>query len=291
MKVNVQSKSESIIWNVLQKLYLRRNNNPFLGFGGAGTVTRLRGRLNTVDPWNLTQTILAEGRTVNKLNYLDRPSQTAYARPRNTRNSASNFGKGEARGKIRGIDWKPQTKPTIQTGKKTFPTLVLAEIVVFVSLATALSLVSHSFFSLPQGGSINIGMIPVFWLALRRGPKIGIFAGAVFGVVDLAIEPFVVNPIQFILDYPLAFSALGLAGFFKNWRVFGPVVGVVVGGTGRFLSHFVSGIVYFASYAPPGQSPALYSLIYNGTYMFPSIVICAIVIFSLQASKSLDIHL
>jgi len=167
----------------------------------------------------------------------------------------------------------------------------LTEVIAFVSLAGALSLVSHSFFSLPQGGSINIGMIPVFWLALRRGPKIGIFAGAVFGVVDLTIEPFVVHPIQFILDYPLAFAALGLAGFFRSWRVFGPVVGVVVGGTGRFLSHFVSGIVYFASYAPPGQSPAIYSLIYNGAYMFPSIVICAIVIFGLQASKSLDIYM
>jgi thiamine transporter len=180
-----------------------------------------------------------------------------------------------------------------QIAKRHFSTIVLAEIIVFVALAELLSFVSHSFFSFAwlQGGSINIGMIPIFWLALRRGPKTGIFAGAVFGVVDLAIEPFAINPIQFILDYPLAFSALGLAGFFKNWRVFGPVVGVVVGGTGRFLSHFVSGIVYWASNAPQGQSPAVYSLIYNGTYMFPSIVICAIVIFSLQTSKSLDIYL
>jgi thiamine transporter len=180
---------------------------------------------------------------------------------------------------------------TTLSRKKGFSTIELAEVIVFVSLAGVLSLVSHSFFSLPQGGSINIGMIPIFWLALRRGPKIGIFAGAVFGLVDLVIEPFVVNPFQFVLDYPLAFAALGLAGFFQKWRVFGPVIGVVVGGTGRFLSHFVSGIIYFANYAPPGQSPAVYSLIYNGAYMFPSIAICAIVILSLQASKSLDIYM
>jgi thiamine transporter len=180
---------------------------------------------------------------------------------------------------------------TSQSRKKAFSTRVLAEIIVFVSLAAVLSLVSHSFFSLPQGGSINIGMIPIFWLALRRGPRVGIFAGAVFGMVDLAIEPFIVHPIQFILDYPLAFAALGLAGFFQKWRVLGPLIGVIVGGTGRFLSHFVSGIVYFANYAPEGQSPAVYSLIYNGAYMFPSIAICAIVILSLQASKSLDIYM
>jgi thiamine transporter len=172
-----------------------------------------------------------------------------------------------------------------------FSTKLLAEIIVLVATAGALSLVSHFFFSLPQGGSINVGMIPIFWLALRRGPKIGIFAGAVFGMVDLAIEPFVVNPVQFILDYPLPFAALGLAGLFRRWQAIGPGVGVVVGGTCRFLSHFVSGTVYFANYAPEGMSPAVYSLIYNGAYMVPSIALCVIVIVSLQASKSLNIYL
>ena len=170
-----------------------------------------------------------------------------------------------------------------------FTTKVLAEIIVFVAMGGALALVSHSFFSLPQGGSINLGMVPIFWLALRRGPKIGIFAGAVLGVVDLAIEPFIANPAQFIFDYPLAFACLGLAGFFRNVKTVGPVLGVVVGGIGRFLSHFTSGVIWFGSYAPAGQSPAEYSLLYNGSYMLPSIVICAIVIASLQASKTLKL--
>ena len=187
---------------------------------------------------------------------------------------------------------KTQTKqPTEQSNKNMFSTKILAEIIVFVSTAGALALVSRVFFELPQGGTINLGMIPIFWLALRRGPKIGIFAGAVLGVVDLAIEPFVVNPIQFILDYPLAFACLGLAGFFRNLSVAGSVVGVVVGGTGRFISHFVSGVVYFATYAPPHVSPVVYSLAYNGSYMIPSIIICAIAIGILQKSKRLDIYI
>ena len=185
---------------------------------------------------------------------------------------------------------KTQTKPESEN-KKIFSTRILAEIIIFVATAGALALVSHFFFELPQGGTINLGMLPIFWLALRRGPKIGIFAGAVLGVVDLAIEPFVVNPAQFILDYPLAFACLGLAGFFRKSTVAGPVIGVVVGGTGRFISHFVSGVVYFASYAPPGLSPVAYSIIYNGTYMIPSIIICAIVIGILQKSKQIDIYL
>ena len=129
-------------------------------------------------------------------------------------------------------------------------------------------------------------MVPIFWLSLRRGPKTGIFAGAVFGVVDLAIEPFVVHPIQFILDYPLAFATLGLAGFFKKR----PVAGVVISVTGRFISHFVSGVVYFSVYAPKGMSPIVYSAIYNATYIIPSMIICAIIIGILQKSKTLNIY-
>jgi thiamine transporter len=170
--------------------------------------------------------------------------------------------------------------------RRIFSTRILAEIIILVALAGALSLISHSFFSLPQGGSINLGMVPIFWLALRRGWKIGIFAGAVFGVVDLTIEPFIVHLIQFILDYPLAFALLGIAGFFSKY----PVVGVAVGGAARFVSHFVSGIVYFADYAPAGMSPVVYSAIYNGTYLIPSIIICAVIIGIMQKSKALNIY-
>ena len=184
---------------------------------------------------------------------------------------------------------KQQTEPT--KSNNIFSTKILAEIIVFVAMAGALALVSHSFFVMPQGGTINLGMVPIFWLALRRGPKIGIFAGAVLGVVDLAIEPFVVNPAQFILDYPLAFACLGLAGFFRKLTVAGPVIGVVVGGTARFMSHFTSGVIYFPQYAPPGMSPIVYSAVYNGIYMVPSIIICAFAIFLLQKSKTLKIYM
>ncbi len=173
------------------------------------------------------------------------------------------------------------------TGKPLFSAKILAEVIVLVALAVALSLISHSFFRMPQGGSINLGMVPLFWLAFRRGWKIGVFGGAVFGIADLAIEPFVVHPLQFILDYPLAFAILGIAGKFQKY----PVIGVVVGGMGRFISHFISGIVYFADYAPPDMNPAVYSAIYNGTYLIPSIIICAIVIGVLQKSKGLSIYL
>ncbi len=175
-----------------------------------------------------------------------------------------------------------------QEARQIFSTKILAEIIVLVAMAATLGFISHSLsiLQLPQGGSINLGMVPIFWLAARRGWKIGIFAGAVFGVVDMTFEPFIVHPIQFILDYPLAFAVLGLAGLFRKYAV----VGVAVGGLARFFSHFISGIVYFSEYAGE-MSPIVYSAVYNGTYIIPSIIICAIIIGILQKSKTLNIYL
>ncbi len=147
-------------------------------------------------------------------------------------------------------------KNIFQTKRQTiFPTKILAEITIFVALAGALALISHSFFGLPQGGSINLGMVPIFWLALRRGPKIGIFAGAVFGVVDLAIEPFVVNPAQFMLDYPLGVCLPWTCRIFPKTRSYRTHCWCSCWRDGRFLSHFISGVIYFPQYAPAGMSP------------------------------------
>lgn len=170
--------------------------------------------------------------------------------------------------------------------KISSPTKIIAEVVTFVALATALSYIKV--FSLPQGGSVTAGsMVPILWLALRRGPKVGLFAAAVYGLVQLAVEPFIVHPLQVLLDYPLAFGALGLAGFFRDR----PFVGVNVGIWGRFLAHFISGVIFFASYAPEGMHPVVYSAIYNGSYILPELAISIYIIFLLHESKLLKIFL
>jgi len=81
-----------------------------------------------------------------------------------------------------------------------------------------------------------------------------------------------VHPVQFLLDYPVAFGALGLAGLFRGT----PWLGVVVGGAGRFVAHFLSGVVFFAQYAPRGTSPWTYSAAYNGSYMLPEVVVSVV---------------
>lgn len=171
------------------------------------------------------------------------------------------------------------SKPILQTK-------VIAEIVAFVALSTALSFIK--LFSLPQGGSVTAGsMVPVLWLSLRRGGKVGLFACAVYGFVQLAVEPFIFHPIQVLLDYPIAFGALGLAGVFQNR----PFLGVNVGIAGRFATHFVSGVVFFAAFAPEGMSPIVYSAIYNGSYLLPELVVSIYLTYLIVETKLLKIFL
>lgn len=177
------------------------------------------------------------------------------------------------------------SKPTNYNSFST--SRVLAEIAIFVALATALSFII--IFQLPEGGSITLAsMVPIIWLALRRGPKIGLFAGAVYGMVQLAVMPQIYYLPQVLLDYPLAFACLGLAGFFqKRWAL----AGVVVAITGRFIMHLISGALYFASFAPAGMNPWVYSALYNGSYLLPELGISLFVIFLLQKSKALKMFM
>ncbi len=168
---------------------------------------------------------------------------------------------------------------------------VLTETIVMVALSGALYLIK--IFTLPQGGSITLGsMVPIFLLALRRGSRIGIVGGIAFGLVALVEDVYsgveiIFYPAQVILDYPLAFGVLGLAGFFRKI----PVLGVGVGVTARFCSHFVSGVLFFASYAPAGVSPFVYSALYNGGFLIPEFGITAGLMIVLVRVKALELYL
>ena len=167
-------------------------------------------------------------------------------------------------------------------------TRILSEAVVLVALAGVLNFVK--IYTLPQGGSITLGaMVPICWFALRRGVKWGVFAGVVFGFVVMLnpVDFYVVNPVQLLLDYPIAFGALGLAGVFRNH----PLMGVGVGMLGRFISHFVSGVVFFSMFAPAGMNLFLYSAIYNGSFLTGEFIITEVVMFLLVKRRALDLYL
>lgn len=168
-------------------------------------------------------------------------------------------------------------------------TRTLTEIVSMVALAGVLEYVSGFLpLQMPEGGRVTLAaMVPIFFVALRRGPRIGVLAGIAFGLVVLVEEPFIYHPIQVLLDYPLAFGALGLAGFFRR----SSVLGVAIGIGGRFLCHFTSGLVFFATYAPAGMNPALYSAIYNAWYLVPELIISSIFMFILERRHILQLYL
>jgi thiamine transporter len=170
---------------------------------------------------------------------------------------------------------------------------VLAEMAIFTALATVLSTIV--IYVMPQGGSITLAsMVPIIWLALRRGPKVGIATGVLYGFIQFAMMPYiapVTDPIiaiiQVLLDYPIAFGVLGLAGYFPKY----PTVGAAVGISLRFVSSFVSGAFIWASIYAPGLDPYIYSAVYNGSYMLPELVITVFAIFLLQTSKTLRVYL
>src|ERR671912_1639453 len=153
-------------------------------------------------------------------------------------------------------------------------TRVLTEAALAVALSFVLGFVV--LFRMPFGGSVSLEMIPLIILALRQGWKVGVVAGAAFGLLYLAIDFYVVHPVQLILDYPLAFGALGLAGLFKP-TVQGAILGAAVAVLARFSCHFLSGVVFFASFAPEGFNPYLYSAAYNAAYLVPSLGIAIVV--------------
>ncbi|MBN2840449.1 MAG: energy-coupled thiamine transporter ThiT [Coriobacteriia bacterium] len=168
---------------------------------------------------------------------------------------------------------------------------IVAEIGLTVALSAVLGLIGV--WQMPQGGSLSFTMLPIFVLALLRGPRAGIAAGVLYGVVDLILEPYAYHPMQVLLDYPIAYGLCGLAGLFSRaarvraaddrfsasfWQAALP--GIVLGTIGRYAAHVASGLIFFSSYAiEAGQAPLVYSGVYN-SFVLISGGACAFVAFA-----------
>ena len=145
---------------------------------------------------------------------------------------------------------------------------------VFSAMAIALATVTSfiKFAQLPFGGSITLfSMFFVAMIGWLYGPKLGLVTGVAYGVLQLITGPYIYAPLQVLLDYPLAFGALGLSGLFWR-RKHGLILGYVVGTFGRYVCHVISGYVFFAEYAPEGMNPMAYTLGYNMTYILPEVI-------------------
>lgn len=160
----------------------------------------------------------------------------------------------------------------------------LTEGAIMVALATALSYVK--LLELPQGGSVCIGMLPIFLYCARWGWKRGLICSVAYGLLQLIFDgAYAWGWTSMLLDYLVAFGVLGVAGIFSG-RKSAVFAGTVLGCVLRFIVHFISGVTIYRIYEPTElfhttfANPYIYSAVYNGSYVAIDMALC-LVIFAL----------
>ena len=164
---------------------------------------------------------------------------------------------------------------------------ISAKQLAFAAVALALATVCSNIrlFRLPMGGAITLfSMLFVTLIGYWYGSAVGLMAGVAYGLLQMIFDTYVVSLPQVLLDYPLAFGALGLSGFFSEKKN-GLIIGYLVAITGRFLFSVLSGVVFFGMYAPEGMSPLVYSVAYNGSIMYGEGIL-TIILLMIPAVKS-----
>lgn len=150
--------------------------------------------------------------------------------------------------------------------KKRFGTRQL----VFSAMAMALAMVTSMIkvVDMPMGGSVTLfSMLFICLIGYWYGPKGGLMAAVAYGVLQLIVDPYIISIPQMLTDYILAFGALGLSGIFSKAK-HGLAKGYIAGVLGRFFFTFLSGMIFFGSYAASYNMTApVYSFLYNGAYL------------------------
>ena len=151
--------------------------------------------------------------------------------------------------------------------KKRWTARMLANGALCIALATVLSFVT--LYKMPQGGTITLAsMLPIFLFSYAYGVGPGMLVGAAYGFVQfLQGGLYFVHPIELLLDYPLAFGAIGLAGLIFMAKKDGLIPAYLFGVLCRYICSVISGVVFFGAYVPEGFSPLTWSLWYNILYM------------------------
>lgn len=147
-------------------------------------------------------------------------------------------------------------------------------------IAIAFVLSCIRLFRMPQGGSITpASMLPLVMFMVACGPLQGFVVGCAYGLLQLISDPYVIHPIQLLLDYPLASGAMilcclaTLLPIQKRWQL---PVAVLLAGIGNYIMAVLSGSIFFAEYAGE-QNAWIYSLTYNISYLGPNVLVCMLV--------------
>ena len=164
------------------------------------------------------------------------------------------------------------------TNKSHLKLRALCEGAIFVALAQVVSYLK--FFELPNGGSITLGMLPIFLFCARWGFGPGLLASITYSLLQLLLDgAYALGWQSMIGDYILAFSVLGVAGLFHKQK-YGFFTGTVAGCAARFLVAYLVGATVWAEYMPERffgmtmTTPWFYSALYNGSYMLIDMILC-----------------
>lgn len=187
-------------------------------------------------------------------------------------------------------------KRSVSAAKQKSNSLSVAYAAVCIALAFGLSYVRM--YKGPYGGSITLAStIPIAIYSYIFGWKKGLVCGLIYGFLQSVQDPWIVHPIQYLLDYPIAFGAIGLMGgmfnkafTLKNEYASNTIkltLGIVCGFILRYLSHALSGAIFFAEYMPDTFSNVwVYTFTYNALYIFPDMAIAIVAGALLMASKA-----
>ncbi len=172
--------------------------------------------------------------------------------------------------------------------EKPFDTRCIATAGICVAMSFGLSYVK--LWDMPQGGSVTlVSLLPIMIFSNIYGTKKGVFVCFLYGVLQSIQDPWIIHPAQFILDYPIAFASVGVAGMFAEFKAFKNLpqisfmLGGVVAGCLRFICHVLSGVFAFAT---GDTNPWLFSLAYN-SYVFIDIALVIAVGMLVFSSKPL----
>lgn len=151
-----------------------------------------------------------------------------------------------------------------------------------VAMAFVLSYIKM--FSAPQGGSVTLAsMLPIMLYAYMYGTRRGLLVGLVYGLLQFIQKPEITHWAQVVLDYPLAFAAIGFAGISKHIpaKIFALPIGTIIGGAARWAVHTLSGFLFFSQVL--NKDALMVSVFYNGWYMLFDTLICFVLAFPLAA--------
>lgn len=176
--------------------------------------------------------------------------------------------------------------------RKGFDSRTISYAAVCIAMSFALSYLAP--IHLPYGGSVTIAsLLPLMIYSYMFGVRKGVFAGAIYGLLQVIQDPWILHPAQLLLDYPIAFAGIGLAGMFRGVHALDKapqvkfLLGALVGSVIRYLAHLFAGVFAFGQFAADYgfDSDWLYSLTYN-SFVFADIAIAIVVGIFVFSSKS-----